>query len=66
MGAIRERSCADGYALIIDGTNASDDIADRPGYKALGEEGILAAEDMRPDESGDTPPVARGGAADMG
>ena len=39
MGAIRERSCADGYALIIDGTNASDDIADRPGYKALGEEG---------------------------
>ena len=42
MGAIRERSCADGYALIIDGTNASDDIADRPGYKALGEEGILS------------------------
>ena len=38
MDAIRERSCADGYALIIDGTNASDDIADRPGYKALGEE----------------------------
>ena len=34
MGAIRERSCADGYALIIDGTNASD--------KALGEEGILS------------------------
>ena len=42
MGAIRERSRADGYALIIDGTNASDDIADRPGYKALGEEGILS------------------------
>ena len=42
MGAIRERSCADGYALIIDGTNASDDISDRPGYKALGEEGILS------------------------
>ena len=42
MGAIRERSCADGYALIIDGTNTSDDISDRPGYKALGEEGILS------------------------
>ena len=42
MGAIRERSRADGYALIIDGTNASDDISDRPGYKALGEEGILS------------------------
>ena len=27
----------DGYTLIIDGTNASDDISDRPGMKALAE-----------------------------
>lgn len=26
---------ADGYSLILDGTNASDDVADRPGMKAL-------------------------------
>ena len=65
MGAIRERSCADGYALIIDGTNASDDISPRlQGARRGGN--TLAAEDMRPDKGGDTPPVARGGAADMG
>lgn len=27
----------DGYDLIFDGTNASDDVSDRPGYKALKE-----------------------------
>ena len=42
MGAIRERSCADGYALIIDGTNASDDGGDRPGMRVLKEENILS------------------------
>ena len=47
MGAIRERSCADGYALIIDGTNASDDIADRPGYKPLRICGLTKAEIRR-------------------
>lgn len=62
MGAIRERSCADGYALIIDGTNASDDIADRPRLQgSSAEEGTLAAEDMRPDEAEIRQAVARGG-----
>jgi uncharacterized protein len=42
MAAIREAAKRDGYDLVIDGTNASDDIADRPGYKALGEEGVLS------------------------
>ena len=31
---------ADGYALLCDGTNASDDIDDRPGMKALKELGV--------------------------
>ncbi len=35
--AILERAKADGYALIIDGTNASDDANDRPGMVALQE-----------------------------
>ena len=28
--------------MLLDGTNASDDIADRPGWKALQEEGVLS------------------------
>lgn len=35
--AILERAKADGYSLIIDGTNASDDASDRPGMVALKE-----------------------------
>ena len=35
--AILEQAKRDGYALIIDGTNASDDAADRPGTIALQE-----------------------------
>ena len=35
--AILEQAKADGYSLIIDGTNASDDAADRPGMVALQE-----------------------------
>lgn len=35
--AILEQAKRDGYALIIDGTNASDDAADRPGMVALKE-----------------------------
>lgn len=30
-------AAADGYSVILDGTNASDDIADRPGIRALNE-----------------------------
>lgn len=35
--AILEQAKADGYSLIIDGTNATDDAADRPGMVALKE-----------------------------
>lgn len=37
FGSLVERAKADGYPLIIDGTNASDDASDRPGMKALEE-----------------------------
>lgn len=40
MGAVRRRAAQDGFALIIDGTNASDDAGDRPGMRALREEGV--------------------------
>ncbi len=40
MGAIRKAADEDGYPLIIDGTNASDDISDRPGVRALEEYGV--------------------------
>ena len=33
---LRERAANDGFSLIIDGTNASDDAGDRPGMRALG------------------------------
>ena len=37
FGAILAAAAEDGYGLIIDGTNASDDASDRPGMKALRE-----------------------------
>jgi uncharacterized protein len=37
FSALRSRAAADGYPVIIDGTNASDDAGDRPGMKALAE-----------------------------
>ena len=42
MAKIKAAAEKDGFTLVIDGTNASDDIADRPGYRALGEEGVLS------------------------
>lgn len=33
---------ADGFDLLLDGTNASDDLSDRPGVRALGEYGVLS------------------------
>lgn len=42
MSTIKAAAARDGFGLIIDGTNASDDISDRPGFKALGEEGVLS------------------------
>ncbi len=35
--AICERARQDGFSMVIDGTNASDDAADRPGMRALQE-----------------------------
>lgn len=37
FSAILHQAAEDGYSLIIDGTNASDDSGDRPGMKALRE-----------------------------
>lgn len=37
FGAIAAQAARDGYALLLDGTNASDDAADRPGMRALTE-----------------------------
>ncbi len=37
FGALRQRALEDGYTLLIDGTNASDDAGDRPGMRALKE-----------------------------
>lgn len=38
--AIRTAALNDGYELLLEGTNASDDINDRPGIKALLEYGV--------------------------
>lgn len=37
MGSILQEARRDGYDLVIDGTNASDDTNDRPGFRALRE-----------------------------
>lgn len=37
FGLLAARAAADGYELLLDGTNASDDVADRPGMRALRE-----------------------------
>ena len=37
FSALWQRVRADGYSLLLDGTNASDDDAERPGMRALGE-----------------------------
>lgn len=40
MGAIQERAKRDGFSVILDGTNASDQVDDRPGMRVLVERGI--------------------------
>ena len=42
MGEILSAARADGYEIVADGTNASDDASDRPGTKALSELGIVS------------------------
>lgn len=40
LGAILEQAHRDSYGLLLDGTNASDDVSDRPGCRALQELGV--------------------------
>ena len=40
--ALAEQARADGYEVIIDGTNTSDDAGDRPGMRALSELRVLS------------------------
>ncbi len=37
FSALKARALADGYTLLLDGTNASDDASDRPGMRAIRE-----------------------------
>ena len=37
FGTLARRAAADGYPILLDGTNASDDAGDRPGMRALRE-----------------------------
>jgi uncharacterized protein len=39
---ILERAAADGYTVLMDGSNASDDVGDRPGMRALAELKVLS------------------------
>lgn len=42
FGAIMEAAAADGYTVLLDGTNASDDVQERPGMRALRELSVLS------------------------
>ena len=42
FGLLQTQAAKDGYAVLLDGTNASDDLSDRPGYRALQEYGVLS------------------------
>lgn len=42
LGAVRDAAARDGYDVLIDGTNASDDPARRPGFRALAELGVTS------------------------
>ena len=37
FGALKRRAIQDGYQILLDGTNASDDAGDRPGMRAIKE-----------------------------
>ncbi len=39
---VRRAAAADGFTVIVDGTNASDDPGRRPGFKALVEAGVVS------------------------
>ena len=62
FSAIARAAAEDGYPLVIDGTNASDDAADRPGMQALRELGVRSP--LR--ECGVTKPQVREGSRQAG
>lgn len=42
FGAIAEAAQRDGFTVLVDGTNASDDPARRPGFRALAEASVVS------------------------
>ena len=42
LSTIKAAAEADGYTVLLDGTNLSDDVDERPGWRALGEAGVLS------------------------
>lgn len=42
FSALKAQAELDGYSILLDGTNASDEAADRPGMRALGELKVLS------------------------
>lgn len=42
LGALFQKAKADGFDIVLDGSNADDDPSDRPGMRALREMGILS------------------------
>lgn len=42
FGAVAAAAAADGFTVLLDGTNASDDVEDRPGMRALAELSVLS------------------------
>ena len=42
FGEVRRAAAADGFTVIVDGTNATDDPERRPGFKALAEAGVVS------------------------
>ena len=42
FASLKKQAEADGYSLIIDGTNSSDDAGDRPGMQAIRELGVCS------------------------
>ena len=42
LSKLRELALSDGYTTLCDGTNADDDEADRPGMRALREQGVIS------------------------
>lgn len=42
FGALKQQALKDGYEILLDGTNASDDALDRPGMRAIQEMKVLS------------------------